>query len=535
MPSVTEINFRLAAWEERPHELKHYVEMIEDIQKEFTETLETRKLDQNSIKKLFNSLLLEYLIYNATEENYINERRVDELIKNTANGLSDWNKLDEDNNLERSLEDYRKVLYESEFSPAGFGEKNKMALLFNDLKQHIDDSDDIEQVIFIEPRKGGLSSLIFLSEIVRADRKKRNFVIIRPRHLLYRYSKVGNIFPEKRTAFVIDKFPMGHEYDFETLLYQELSPSKVVGTYFVDWDEGEITEKAETKGALRYDITKLLYKMQKARLFGYNVYGDALFYYLLYDFLYINVSENKEDYKRLYNIMVARWEEIDKMDIKVKNGNRPHNLMGGPLSETLESFVETLRKSFITDYGRQIEYDDLAIDVGDDRGGVLLSYTRFPFMVNLDKLLVNKTYNSRIMEKLERVLSEHKESLPVIIEKRKGPLGTLSLGYKISRELDEDIYIYNPRKMNSMSETLSSDDKNIMLFYDLVISGQGLMEAKDAIKKKCTLDEKRKIYFTVLADLKGEENKLSGDDFFNPLYTIDKNDLISKIESSESS
>ena len=414
--------------EELNKDLINSVETISNIKREFFSLLKDDNLDLDSMKKLFKALILEYFLYNSTGDVYIKNERANALANIITSSLKLWGSSD-NKTLEEVMEEYLSF----KFGPSNeIGKKSDMDKLFHSLVNYLDGY-RIEQVVLFEPRKGGLSSRIFLSELVNQDTHLRNFVTLTPRRLLYRFSKKGKLDSSQETLFIVDSFKGGPECDFEALLYQEVEPENV-NSVFVDWENKLIHEELGYAQSERYQLTKGLRDLQRARLNGVDSFDSALFYYLFYDFLYQNISE--EEYGKLSKIIKEKRDDV-------YNGNvRLHE----PLSSMLKQFVEILRESFVTAPINSVTLNGLTISLKDSRGQFMTPYGDSPMSIDVVHSIMKKRYNSLLLNAIESELKGIDAS-PVLVQKTDGTSGIVPLGYSISKMFDRDIYFYDLRKM----------------------------------------------------------------------------------------
>ncbi len=442
------------------------VKAISTIKKDFLESMNNENLNSKDINYLFDGLILEYLLYNSTG-GYMNKEKMSRLVK----GVKDYLLMPpfDGKFIDELVDEYNSF----SFVPSQeIGKKENMDKIFSELLDYINEN-KFEQVVLLEPRKEGLSSLVFLSELVNQSESK-NFVIRSPRHLLYRYSKNGKMGHSKKTLFVVDNFESGPEYAFSELIYQEIHPNNV-DAVFVDWKNNSLQEnfekdmrKVEIEYAQseRYQLTKNIYNLQKARSRGVESFGTALFYYLHYDFLYQNIPEN--EYKKLNELVE------EKKDIVY---NKDEEQIPEEMSNKLRQFVETLRESFVLNYFNSSTVNGLFMGLSDFRGLFVTPYGNSPISIDIPHSVTSNPQNKLFLKNLENGLKDI-GATPILMEKVGATNNIIPLGYTISKNLGKDIHLYNPRK------TSSNLPKDGTVMVDVIMSPEEIEDINYIVGEK---------------------------------------------------
>jgi len=160
-------------------------------------------------------------------------------------------------------------------------------------------------------------------------------------------------------------------------------------------------------------------------------------------------------------------------------------------------------------------------DVADLEGGEFrVSSYPFPYVINIDKNLSDpkrcKAVSNAFLKKIKEVDKRERIDKLCFVEKKKGPVGALPLLPLLVEKTGKKACIYRPHTDHKIkfSGLPPEPGENICIVYDLVVSGDGIVDTANSIKRfiknKYPKKDVNPGYAVILGDLREESKKYVG-------------------------
>ena len=187
-----------------------------------------------------------------------------------------------------------------------------------------------------------------------------------------------------------------------------------------------------------------------------------------------------------------------------------------------EGFKETVEK--IPKYNTTIrleEHDNLPIKVKDDRGDIRVSTKTSTYMVDVDDLLSSPETLGTVKKRLYNEIDDIEDEIEkfCFIEKRRGPVGALSLSSDLVDKYGMESMIYRPKHLNPLARVDAFETKDIgekiCIIDDVAVTGRRLRNAAEELWQVHTGNPE---YAVVIADMDkgaGEELDKVGNEGVN--------------------